>query len=219
VVDTLAGVTRTTIGAVPVPLRLTTVVPPLEELLVMVSCPLATPTAVGSNSTLGVTAWPGFNVTGNLTPDMVKPAPFSVAALIVTGAVPVAFNARDCAAGVFSSTSPKATLVASVLNVIVAAFNSKAKPLETPPALAVSVAACAVSTDATVAEKEARFALAGTDTLAGNVTFALLLDRLTSSPLPGAAALSVTAQESVPDPVMDALLQETALTATGLASM
>jgi hypothetical protein len=41
----------------------------------------------------------------------------------------------------------------------------------------------------------------------------LLLDRLTTSPSLGAAELKVTVQESEPDPVMDPILQETALNA------
>jgi hypothetical protein len=54
-------------------------------------------------------------------------------------------------------------------------------------------------------------ALAGTVTVAGSVTAALLLDKLTLIPPLGAVALSVTVQASVPIPVMDALLQESAL--------
>lgn len=68
-------------------------------------------------------------------------------------------------------------------------------------------------TDKTVAVKAALVAFAGTVTVAGTVTAALLLDRLILRPPLGAAALSVTVQASVPDPVMDALLQESALSA------
>lgn len=103
-------------AATPAPLSSTTVVPPVEELLVMVSCPVAAPTVGGLNSTFGVTAWPGPNVSGNVAPEILKPVPFSVAARIVTGAVPVAVKVTDCVAGVFTITSPKATLLAFVLN-------------------------------------------------------------------------------------------------------
>jgi hypothetical protein len=48
----------------------------------------------------------------------VKPVPFNVAPLIVTAAVPVAVNVTDCVAGVFTNTSPKATLVAFEFNVL-----------------------------------------------------------------------------------------------------
>jgi hypothetical protein len=87
--------------------------------------------------------------------------------------------------------------------------------LETLPALAVSVTTCAVVTDGTVAVNAALVALAGTTTVAGTVTAALLLARLTlKPPLPG-AAVSVTVQLSLPDSVIDALLQESALNAAG----
>jgi hypothetical protein len=56
-------------------------------------------------------------------------------------------------------------------------------------------------------------ALAGTVTVAGSVTAALLLDKLTLIPPLGAAALSVTVQASVPDSDMVALLQEKVLSA------
>lgn len=49
--------------------------------------------------------------------------------------------------------------------------------------------------------------MAGTETLAGTVTAALLLLRLTLTPPVGAALPRVTVQESVPAPVMDALEQ------------
>jgi hypothetical protein len=58
---------------------------------------------------------------------------------------------------------------------------------------------------------EALVALAGTVTVAGNVTAALLLATLTLNPPLGAAAFSVTVQASVPAPVIDVLLQESAV--------
>jgi len=51
-------------------------------------------------------------VTGNVTPDTVKPAPVSVAALTVTDPVPVDVKVTDCVEVVFSVTSPNARLVA-----------------------------------------------------------------------------------------------------------
>ena len=74
---------------VPLPLSATFAVPPVVELLVIVSCPDAAPADVGLNCTCSVTAWFGFNVTGKVAPDTLKPAPLTVAALIVTAAVPV----------------------------------------------------------------------------------------------------------------------------------
>jgi hypothetical protein len=54
-------------------------------------------------------------------------------------------------------------------------------------------------------------AFAATVTVAGTVTAALLLARLTLTPLDPAGKLRVTVQLSLPDPVMDALPQESAL--------
>jgi hypothetical protein len=61
-----------------------------------------------------------------------------------------------------------------------AAVNCRAKLLETVPDVAVSVTACAVPTDNTVAVNPALVALAGTVTVEGTETAALLLDRLTA---------------------------------------
>jgi hypothetical protein len=167
---------------------------------------------VGSNCTLSVAVWPGFNVSGNVAPDTVKPVPVSVAALIVTGAVPEDVKVTDCSvAAVFTAALPKVRLVALMLSVGVAAFSCRAKFVETLPALAVNVTACAVVTDDTVAVNPALVAFAGTVTVAGIVTAALLLDRLITSPPLAAAAFSVTVQVSVPAPVMDVLPQESAV--------
>lgn len=166
---------------------------------------------MGSNCTLSVAVWPGFKVAGNVTPASEKLVPVNIAELMVTGAVPVDVKVTDCVAVEFTSTLPNGTLVTLMLSVGTAAFNCRAKPSETPPALAVRVAACAVATEDTVAVNEALVALAGTVTVAGNVTAALLLARLTLNPPLAAAAFSVTVQASVPDPVMDVLLQENAV--------
>jgi hypothetical protein len=77
--------------------------------------------------------------------------------------------------------------------------------------LAVVVTAWAVVTEDTVAVNPTLVAPAGTVTVPGTVTAELLLDRFTSSPLLGAEAVSVTVHASVPAPVMDLLLQESAL--------
>jgi hypothetical protein len=165
-----------------------------------------------------VAACPGFSVTGKVAPDQVKPAPVSVAALIVTGAVPVELRETDRVAGVFTVTSPKERLVELRVRVGTAAFNCKAKVVAAPPALAVSVAVCVVPTEDTVAVKLALVALAGTVTVAGIVTAVLLLERFTLSPPLPAAAFSVTVQESVPAPVIDALPQESPLNVPATAS-
>ena len=81
--------------------------------------------------------------------------------------------------------------------------------------MAVKVVACVVVTDAMVAEKAALVALAGTVTVAGRVTAALLLERLKFSPPLPAGALRVTVQASVPEPVIEPLAQERALSVPG----
>ena len=80
---------------------------------------------------------------------------------------------------------------------------------------AVKVAACAVVTAAMVAEKVVLVALAGTVTMAGRVTAALLLESLMPSPPLPAGALRVTVQSSVPEPVIEPLAQESALSVPG----
>jgi len=166
---------------------------------------------VGSNFTLKVTDWVGFSVTGKVAPDIVNPVPVNAAELMVTGAVPVEVNVTGSVDAVFTVTLPKARLAGLMVNVGTAAFNCRPKVLETPPAVAVSVTACAVETDDTVAVKPALVALAGTTTVAGTVTDALLLVTDTLTPPLPAGPLSVTVQASVPAPVIDALVQDNAL--------
>ena len=172
---------------------------------------MTAPVAVGSNCTSSVIARVGFKVTGKVAPDIVKPVPVNVAELMVTGAVPVEVSVTGSVDGVFTVTLPNARLAGLMVNVGTPAFSCRAKVLETPPALAVSVTACAVETDDTVAVNPAVLALAGTTTVAGTVTDALLLVTDTLKPPLPAGPLSVTVQASLPAPVIDALLQDTAL--------
>ncbi len=90
-------------------------------------------------------------------------------------------------------------------------FNCRAKICEAVPFEAVSITACAELTDDTVAVNSMLVELAGTVTEAGTITAPLLLERLTLSPPLGAELLNVTVHASVPDPVIDALLQDRAL--------
>jgi hypothetical protein len=110
VIVELAQVTPLNTGT-PVPLSPTTIELPLEELLVRESCPAAAPEAVGSNFTLIAIVWPGARVIGRVAPEIEKPVPDSDAALTVTATVPVEERTTDCAAGEFTGTLPKATLV------------------------------------------------------------------------------------------------------------
>ena len=77
------------VDVAPVPASAIVVVGLVDELLVTVSLPVAAPEVVGLNCTLSVTVCFGFNVTGKLAPETVKPVPLMAAAVTCTGAVPV----------------------------------------------------------------------------------------------------------------------------------
>jgi hypothetical protein len=156
-----------------------------------------------------------FSVNGVVTPDTEKPVPVIVIALMVTGSAPLEVNVIVCVDGVFRFTSPKAMLVALMLNVATAAFNCNEKVLETVPAIADSVTFCVVLTDETVAVKLPTAEPDATVTDDGTVTAALLLERPTVNPPLAAAAFRVTVQESVPAPVMDELMHVSAVS-TGM---
>jgi hypothetical protein len=53
-------------AAVPVPLKATTAVLPVVELLLIVSCPVKAPTVAGLNCTCNVNDCVGFKITGKL---------------------------------------------------------------------------------------------------------------------------------------------------------
>jgi hypothetical protein len=149
-------------------------------------------------------------VSGVVTPEAVKSEPAMEMPEMVTGAVPVEDNVTGRVAVCPTVTLPKLRLAGLRVKVEVAAFSCNAKVLLVLAAVAVRVAVCAEVTAEDVAVKAALVALAGTVTVAGTVTAVLLLERLTLRPPVGAAALRVTVQASVPAPVMDALLQESA---------
>lgn len=203
-VENAVGVTTmATTCAVAVPLRLIAVVPPVDELLVMVSEPVAAPATVGLNCILRVWLWPGLSVSGNVAPDILNPEPVRTAELIVTAWEPTEAKVRSCGvAAVLTCTLPNAKLLELTVRVGVAAFNCSKAVLDTVPAVAVSVAACEVVTGDTVAVNAVFVAFAGTVIEAGTLTAALLLDRATVNPLLGAAAVKLTVMATVPDPVM-----------------
>jgi hypothetical protein len=147
-----------------------------------------------------------------------KPAPVTLPELTVTAAVPVDVKVTDFDTAVFKATLPNETEEALTASVGTAAFNCRAKLLEIPPALAVMVTDFAVDTAETDAVNPALVALAGTVTDAGTLIALSLLERLTVNPVPGAAELSPTVQLSVPEPVIDAFVQETALKVGGAAT-
>jgi hypothetical protein len=92
------------------------------------------------------------------------------------------------------------------VTVFAAAFNCNWNHLVTPPPTACSTGVCAVVTDEAVAVKTAEVEPVATVTLAGNVTAALLLERVNVSG-EVAAAFRSTVQESVPAPVKVTVLQ------------
>jgi hypothetical protein len=112
----------------------------------------------------------------------------------------------------FTTTLPNEMLVAFRVRVGVPAFNCSESACEVPPVVAVSVTDCALLTLATLAVKAALVAVAGTVTELGTVTVPLLLDRPTLTPPVGAEPDKLTVHESASAPVMDVLLQATALT-------
>jgi hypothetical protein len=136
----------------------------------------------------------------------------------ITTVPPDAVNVIDCVAGSFTSTSPKAMLVALTFRLILglggfcAGFSEMEKYTGEFQALADSVAVCAVETAATFAKNVPLDAPAGIDNVAGTVTFESLLPRVRLSVPPEAGYLSATLQESVPAPVIDPAEHEIAFT-------
>ena len=95
---------------------------PVDELLVIVNCPAAAPEMLGANSRVSASDLPGFNVTGNVAPDRLKPVPLTDAALAVTAAEPVEDRVTTAVTYLLTVTLPNATLVALIPKVDVAGF-------------------------------------------------------------------------------------------------
>ena len=194
------------------PLRPIVTVGFVDALLVMVNCPEAAPTAVGSKVSVTDSVWPGFSVAGRLTGEAEKPLPVTAMVFTVIAAVPLAVNVTVCVVALLMTVSPNATLVAFTLSPGVPAFSCSATVRKVLPVVAVRTADCALVTASTVAVKVALVAVAGTVTEAGTVTALLLLARVTTVPPLGAEPDKLTVQESPNAPVMEVLLQEIALT-------
>ncbi len=94
----------------PVPLRVMVDVVPVDELLVSVTVPLTAPAVVGAKPTVRVAVWPGFRVSGKLTPDIVKPVPLTDPALRTSGAVPEEVSVTDPVPVAPTATVPKLTV-------------------------------------------------------------------------------------------------------------
>jgi hypothetical protein len=153
----------------------------------------------------------GFKVSGNEAPDTVKPCPATAAELMVTADVPVEESVIAWLAREPTLTLPNVRLELLTVSVEEDALSCIAKICVVLPALAVRVTACDEGTAETVALKPAVVAPAGTVTVAGTVTAVLLLVRPIANPPVAAAAFSVTVQLSVPAPVMELLVQVSAV--------
>jgi hypothetical protein len=103
-------------AVVPEPVSAMTAGFPEVEVLLIVSCPVAAPVAVGVNCTCKVAVWAGFNVTGRVPPTMVNPAPLMFAEFTVTGAVPLDVNVKVWVVEAFTATLPKLRVVALTVN-------------------------------------------------------------------------------------------------------
>ena len=88
------------------PLRATVEVPPVVESLLMVSCPLTTPVAVGLNCTVNDIDWPALKVAGKLPEMIEKPAPLIEAEFTVRSDVPVDVSVTVFVVAVFTVTLP-----------------------------------------------------------------------------------------------------------------
>jgi hypothetical protein len=80
---------RSTLCGSPVPVRGTVTVEFVDDVLLMVICPVAEPTAVGSKVSVTVTVCPGLSLAGRLTGEAEKPVPVTARELTVTAAVPL----------------------------------------------------------------------------------------------------------------------------------
>ena len=157
-------------------------------------------------------ACPGFNVAGKLPPETEKPVPEIESELMVTATVPLEVIVTDFVTAVPTDTLPNDSDVEDRVRAGVAAFSCNATLCDEPFSFAVSVAVCAVLTDATVAVNPAVEMPAGTDTLPGTVTELLLLASATLSPPVGAGPDRLTVHPSAREPVIELLAQDNPLT-------
>jgi hypothetical protein len=195
-----------------VPLKATVMVALVEALEVTVSCPVAAPAAVGSKVRVRESDLPGFKVAGRLTADAEKPLPVMAIEFTVTAALPLEESVTVWVVELLTTTPPNEMLVALAVSAAVAALSCRARVLAVLAVVAVRVADWELLTEATLAVKAALVAAAGTVTAAGTDTALSLLARLTLTPPVGAEPDRLTVHASASEPVMEVLLQETALT-------
>jgi len=174
VMDVLPHASPLTVGTVvePVPLRLT-LAP--GALLAIASWPVTDPAAFGLNWTDRTNAWPGFKVSGKLTPETEKPVPEIESALIDTATLPFDVRVIDFVTAVPTETFPNASEVELRVREAVAAFSFSAKLFDEALAAAVRFTVWVALTEEMFAVKDADDAPAGTVTLAGRETALVLL--------------------------------------------
>jgi len=140
-------------AATPVPLKATAAVLPLVELLLIVSCPVAVPAAVGRNCSCKVIDWLGLSVTGKLPATRVKPVPATEAEFTVTAEVPDDVSVSDRVVEEFKFTLPKLRLGALTVNCGLAAtvpVPVRATTVVLPPIELLLIVSCPVAAPATV---------------------------------------------------------------------
>lgn len=147
-----------------------------------------------------------------MPPETEKPVPEIESELRLTATVPLEVTVTDLVTAVPTATLPNESEVAFRLRAAVAALSCTATDREVVPVVAVRVTDCALVTEAAFATNVAVDAPAGTETLAGTVTELLLLAREALRPPAGAGPDKLTVHVSASDPVIEVLLQDTALT-------
>lgn len=149
---------------------------------------------------------------GRLNDETEKPLPVTVTEFTVTGAVPVEVIVNVCVVALLTTMGPNEMLLAFRLRTGVAALSCNDADFDVLPEVAVKMTVCALVTAATFAENDALVAVAGTVIETGTPTAPLLLVIETLSPPVGAEPDRLTVQLSTSDPVIETLLQDSALT-------
>jgi hypothetical protein len=140
-----------------------------------------------------------------------KPVPAIDRELIVRAEFPVEESVSVCVAAEFTLTLPNEMPDELTVSLAAEATNCSANVAAPLPAFAVSVAVSAEFTGEILAVKFALLAPAATVTEAGTLTSELLLDSPIVNPPLAAGVFKVTAQLSVPDPVIELLVQLSAV--------
>lgn len=103
---------RGAVGAIPVPVRLTTAVLLEEESLWMETCPVTAAAEPGVRLTVRAIDCPGWRVSGKVAPASLNPDPLTVAELTVRSRFPVDVRVSERVAVEFIVTFPKSRFVA-----------------------------------------------------------------------------------------------------------